>query len=155
MADDEMVGWHHFGQGGLAGCSPWGHRESDTTERLNSSNNTAFIHMHTPPPTPTQVLQSTVSPALLSVVWFSLHSQQRGTCLFCALLALVHSVCTAHSPPHTPRCVLRWGDAPGCERPSRFRREVVWPVDPRPHLHAATLASASSITGLSPDTSEF
>ena len=55
--------------------------------------------MHTPPPTPTQVLQSTVSPALLSVVWFSLHSQQRGTCLFCALLALVHSVCTAHSPP--------------------------------------------------------
>ena len=46
---DEMVGWHHWfnghefeqtlgvgdGQGGLACCSPWGHRESDTTERLN------------------------------------------------------------------------------------------------------------------------
>ena len=24
------------GQGGLACCSPWGHKESDTTERLNS-----------------------------------------------------------------------------------------------------------------------
>ena len=49
MTEDEMVGWHHQlnghkpeyalgvgdGQGGLACCSPWGHRESDTTEHLN------------------------------------------------------------------------------------------------------------------------
>ena len=48
-AEDEMAGWHHRlngresewtlgvgdGQGGLAGCSPWGCKESDTTERLN------------------------------------------------------------------------------------------------------------------------
>ena len=45
-AEDEMVGWHHQlnghdfegvheGQGGLACCSPWGPKESDTTERLN------------------------------------------------------------------------------------------------------------------------
>ena len=47
--EDEMVGWHHWlsehgfgwtpavsdGQGGLAYCSSWGHKESDTTERLN------------------------------------------------------------------------------------------------------------------------
>ena len=47
--EDEMIGWHHQlyghefeqtpgvgdGQGGLACCSPWGHKESDTTERLN------------------------------------------------------------------------------------------------------------------------
>ena len=47
--EDEMVGWHHRlnghefeqtpgvgdGQGGLAFCSPWGCRESDTTEQLN------------------------------------------------------------------------------------------------------------------------
>ena len=47
--EDEMVGWHHqldgheFGwtlgvgdrQGGLACCSPWGRKESDTTEWLN------------------------------------------------------------------------------------------------------------------------
>ena len=52
MTEDEMVGWHHQlnghefeqalgdgeGQGGLACCSPWGHKESDTTERLNNSN---------------------------------------------------------------------------------------------------------------------
>ena len=50
MTEDEMVGWHHRlsghefeqapgagdGQGGLACCSPWGHKESDTTERLNN-----------------------------------------------------------------------------------------------------------------------
>ena len=48
-AEDEMVGWHHQldgyefeqvpgasnGQGGLACCSPWGHKKLDTTERLN------------------------------------------------------------------------------------------------------------------------
>ena len=46
---DEMVGWHHWfnghefvqapgdceGQGSLECCSPWGHKESDTTEWLN------------------------------------------------------------------------------------------------------------------------
>ena len=49
MTEDEMVGWHHRlsghefkqvlgigqGQGSLACCSPWGHKESDTTEQLN------------------------------------------------------------------------------------------------------------------------
>ena len=49
MTEDEMVGWHHRldacefeqgpgagdGQGSLACCSPRGHKESDTTERLN------------------------------------------------------------------------------------------------------------------------
>ena len=44
--EDEMVGWHHQlnghefeqalgvgdGQGSLACCSPWGRKESDTTE---------------------------------------------------------------------------------------------------------------------------
>ena len=48
-AEDEMVGWHHGldghefeqtpgagdGRGSLACCSAWGHKESDTTERLN------------------------------------------------------------------------------------------------------------------------
>ena len=47
--EDEVVGWHHKlerhkseqtsgdgeGQGSLACCSPWGHKESDTTEQLN------------------------------------------------------------------------------------------------------------------------
>ena len=49
MTEDEMAGWHHRldghefestsgvgdGQGGLACYSTWGHKQSDTTERLN------------------------------------------------------------------------------------------------------------------------
>ena len=49
MTEDEMVGWHHWlnghefgqapgvgdGQGGLVCCSPWGCKDSDTTELLN------------------------------------------------------------------------------------------------------------------------
>ena len=49
--EDEMVGWHHQlnghefeqvpgvgdGQGGLVCCSPWGRKESDTTEQLNGT----------------------------------------------------------------------------------------------------------------------
>ena len=50
MTEDEMVGhWHDGhefeqtlgdseGQGSLACCSPWGHKESNTTEWLNNSN---------------------------------------------------------------------------------------------------------------------
>ena len=50
--EDEMVGWHDWlsghefkntpgdgdGQGSLACCSPWGHKELDTTEWLNNKN---------------------------------------------------------------------------------------------------------------------
>ena len=42
MTEDEMVGWHGHeseqalgvgdGQGNLACCSPWGHKELDVTE---------------------------------------------------------------------------------------------------------------------------
>ena len=52
MTEDEMVGWHHRldrheleqtlgvgdGQGSLVCCSPWGHKESDTTEKLNNNS---------------------------------------------------------------------------------------------------------------------
>ena len=54
--EDEMVGWHHRlnghefeqtpgeseGQESLACCSPWGHKELDTTEQLNN-NGTNFM----------------------------------------------------------------------------------------------------------------
>ena len=57
-----MVGWHHGlnghefeqalgdgkGQGSLVCCSPWGRKESDTTERLNNKLGTkipyAMLH---------------------------------------------------------------------------------------------------------------
>ena len=53
MTENEMIGWHHLpnrhkfeqapgvgeGHGSLSCCSPWGRKESDTTERLNNNNN--------------------------------------------------------------------------------------------------------------------
>ena len=32
------------GQRSLAGCSPWGHQESDTTEQLNNNNECQLLH---------------------------------------------------------------------------------------------------------------
>ena len=32
------------GQGSLACCSPWSHKEADTTEQLNSSKRSLGIH---------------------------------------------------------------------------------------------------------------
>ena len=57
MTEDEMVGWNHQlnghkfeqtlgngeGQGSLACCSSWGHKESDTTERLNNNQETLTL----------------------------------------------------------------------------------------------------------------
>ena len=57
--EDEMVEWHHRlnglefeqtlgvgdGQGGLACCSPWGHKESNTTERQNNNNQSLVSYM--------------------------------------------------------------------------------------------------------------
>ena len=51
MREGKMDGWHHRlngqqfeqtpedgeGQENLACCSPWGHKESDTTEQLNNN----------------------------------------------------------------------------------------------------------------------
>ena len=73
--EDKMAGWHHWldghesewtsgvgdGQGGLACYDSWGHKESDTTERLNWTENNLvyakdqwflmlffYLHPHTP-----------------------------------------------------------------------------------------------------------
>ena len=54
VTEDEMVEWHHWlngnefeqtlgdgeGQGSLACCSPWGRKELDTTERMNTTTTT-------------------------------------------------------------------------------------------------------------------
>ena len=53
---EAMAGWHHWlnghefeqtqgeseGQGSLACCSPWGHKESDTSEHLSKNNQWSF-----------------------------------------------------------------------------------------------------------------
>ena len=52
MTEDTMAGWHHRlnghefkqapgdgdEQGSLVCCSPWGQKESDTTEQLSNNN---------------------------------------------------------------------------------------------------------------------
>ena len=57
MTEGEMAGWHHRlnelefeqtledseRQGSLACCSPWGHKELDTTEQLNDVNKPAIV----------------------------------------------------------------------------------------------------------------
>ena len=58
MTEDVMVGWHHWlngheseqmpedgeGEGSLACCSPWGRKESNTTERLNKTKARHSMH---------------------------------------------------------------------------------------------------------------
>ena len=57
MTDDEMVGWHHHlnghdfeqdlgdgeGQGSLGCCSPWRHKELDTTQRKKTTAKNLLI----------------------------------------------------------------------------------------------------------------
>ena len=57
MTEDEMVRGHHRlnghelekapgggeGQGSLACCSPWGHKELDTTERLSTAHTYNYV----------------------------------------------------------------------------------------------------------------
>ena len=52
MTENEMIGWHHQlnghefeqapgddeGQGRLACCNPWGHKEMETIEQMNNKN---------------------------------------------------------------------------------------------------------------------
>ena len=63
MVEDEMVGWHYRlnghefgqplgagdGQGSLTCCSPWGRKESDMTEQLNTSGQTEEARSSTVP----------------------------------------------------------------------------------------------------------
>ena len=57
ITEDKMVGWHlqlkgheqtpgdGEGQGSLAGCSPWGHKEFDTTKQMNNNNNNIILYI--------------------------------------------------------------------------------------------------------------
>ena len=58
--EDDMVGWHHQlnghefeqaledgdGRGSLACCTPWGCKESDTTEQLTNNNKKLFTRVY-------------------------------------------------------------------------------------------------------------
>ena len=73
MTEDEMVRWHHGlnghefeqtlgdseGQGSLASCSPWGCKESDTTERWNNKKEQLRAQLLRQLGDPEQITQST------------------------------------------------------------------------------------------------
>ena len=81
MTKDEMVGWHHQlsghgfgwtlgvgdGQGGLACCSSWGHKESDMTERLNWTELITYVSR--------SIVQMETS---LVVQWLRIHFPMQG-----------------------------------------------------------------------------
>ena len=89
---DEMVGWHHpftghelwqspgdgEGQGSLAGCSPWGRKELDTTWQLNNNNKVTSLSLD-------YLCQDSVSKLLLSEVL----DYRASTC-----------ECEGHNSPH-------------------------------------------------------
>ena len=61
MTEDEMVGWYHRlnghqfeqapgdgeGQRNLVCCSPWGHKDLDTTEQLTHTGKLAKVKVRT------------------------------------------------------------------------------------------------------------
>ena len=86
MTEDEMVGWHHRlngpefeqaqgvgdGQGSMACCSQWGHKESDTTDQLNWLNWTAKLNICHP---------FLTGPWFLNITSFSIWSQRNLICI--------------------------------------------------------------------------
>ena len=69
MTEDKMVGWYHRlnghefeqapgdgeGEGNLGCCSPWGHKQSDMTGRLN--NNNRYLELENTYPLPHWMLK--------------------------------------------------------------------------------------------------
>ena len=95
MTEDAVVGWHYRlnghkfeqtpgdgeGQGSLACCSPWGRKESDTTERLN--NNTATILVQTLMAGVHDILPNDLPAFALRFVLYVLKTAGRGILVRC------------------------------------------------------------------------
>ena len=141
-----LVGWHHWlnghefqqalgvadGQGGLACCSPWGHEESDTTERLNNDNG-----QHRPQrehrPRPPLGGHNQTAPGATGC----LGSEQAGT-----------SPVTAPSSPDTSSTPLRPGMS---QNPECFSGENTY----LPHVCCHDPPWGSKINTSNPNTSVF
>ena len=113
--EDEMVGWYHRlnghefeqtpgdgnGQGSLAYCSPWDHKQLDTTEWLNGPNSNFFFH---------------ISFLFSSIFLYNNFVDAISSLLICLRIYLVlfHSL-TVSSPPSYFFPVFFWGGEGGGE----------------------------------------
>ena len=101
MTEDEMVGWYHWlnghgfgwtpgvgdGQGGLACCGSWGHKESDMTEQLNWTE----LHWFTFPSTVHKGSLSCTSLLTLVICCFSLAAF--NICSLCLIFVNLINMC--------------------------------------------------------------
>ena len=105
--EDEKVGWHHWlnghefeqtpgdseGQGSLACCSPWGHKESAMTEQLNDNQRVSWMKDKI----------STLSTCLFNILFDNVNGAVfLISFLECSLLVLLfsHSVVADSLQPH-------------------------------------------------------
>ena len=114
LTEDEMVGWHHWlnghefeqtlgvgdGQGCLACCSPWVHKESDTTEPLNYTHLSLVIFVKF-------FLLYKISIKLKTEKIIKPIYHQPPSCPRSNTLSLFH-LCHPHAPhPATPKVILK------------------------------------------------
>ena len=106
--EDEVVGWHHRlkehefeqapgdgeGQGSLVCCSPWDHKESDTTEWLNNNKyifvRTGSVYLLIPFICSTQSPPPPTTPALPGDHQFALCVHESLPVLFVLLCFIFH-----------------------------------------------------------------
>ena len=120
-----MVGGHHWlngneleqalgdgdGQGSLACCSPWGHKESDKTEQLNNNKNTTVYSDYIPKnkKIKSSDLYKGKTTNSLSDISFKNNFSHSVDCLF--ILSMFPSMCKNFLAWCSPICVflfLRW-----------------------------------------------
>ena len=93
MTKDEMAGWHHGldghefewtlgdgdGQEGLACCSSWGRKKSDTTEQLNWTDDpaNALLGIHTKE---TRIERDTCTPVFIAALFITGKTWKQPRC---------------------------------------------------------------------------
>ena len=127
MMEDEMVGQHHQinghefeqtpgdseGQGSLVSFSPWGCKESDTTERLNSNNNhLGCIQLGTAFPIKvlfffTEVTYFPIKRQEETCLYFEKENKFRNLLVYLFNNYLLNSYCVPGTMPSSTKVVLK------------------------------------------------
>ena len=121
--EDEVAGWHHWlyghesewtpgvgdGQGGLACCDSWGHKESDTTERLNWTEKHQLSIPHR------WLFKFYQHPNLntssfRTVLMFTLSSSVNSWCLAYKVLGYIFLIYVIPFNDFQSRSILEWGE---------------------------------------------